>query len=105
MMPSRLYEIEGNRNFITKRFDRDGERKLHTQTLAAISPETDSYEGLIAVCRKLHLPETDCQEVFRRLVFNVLSNTIRMTIQRISLLLWTRRGFGVCRQPTTSLIL
>ena len=56
MMPSRLYEIEGNRNFITKRFDRDGERKLHTQTLAAISPETD------------------CQEVFRRLVFNVLSN-------------------------------
>ena len=74
MMPSRLYEIDGNRNFITKRFDRDGERKLHTQTLAAISPETDSYEGLIAVCRKLHLPETDCQEVFRRLVFNVLSN-------------------------------
>ena len=39
MMPSRLYEIEGNRNFITKRFDRDGERKLHTQTLAAISPD------------------------------------------------------------------
>ncbi len=72
--PSRLYEIDGNRNFITKRFDRDGERKLHTQTLAAISPETDSYEGLVAVCRKLHLPETDCQEVFRRLVFNVLSN-------------------------------
>lgn len=29
MMPSRLYEIDGNRNFITKRFDRDGERKLH----------------------------------------------------------------------------
>ena len=74
MMPSRLYEIDGNRNFITKRFDRDGERKLHTQTLAAISPETDSYEGLVAICRKLHLPETDCQEVFRRLVFNVLSN-------------------------------
>ena len=74
MMPSELYEIEGDMNFVTRRFDRDGERKLHTQTLAAISPDTDSYEGLIAVCRKLRLPEADCQEVFRRLVFNVLSN-------------------------------
>lgn len=74
MMPSKLYEIEGNKSFITKRFDRDGNRKLHTQTLAAISPDTDSYEGLISVCRKLHLPEADCQEVFRRLVFNFLSN-------------------------------
>ena len=74
MMPSEIYEIDGNKNFITKRFDRDGERRLHTQTLAAISPETESYEGLIAVCRKLHLPESDCQEVFRRLVFNILSN-------------------------------
>lgn len=74
MMPSYLYEIDGNKNFITQRFDRVGDRKLHTQTLAAISPETESYEGLIAVCRKLHLPEADCQEVFRRLVFNILSN-------------------------------
>lgn len=74
MMPSELYEIEGNKNFVTRRFDRDGERKLHTQTLAAISPDTDSYEGLIAVCRKLRLPESNCQEVFRRLVFNILSN-------------------------------
>lgn len=74
MMPSRLYEVEGNKHFITRRFDRDGERKLHTQTLAAMSPDTDSYEGLMTVCRKLHLPESDCQEVFRRMVFNVLAN-------------------------------
>ena len=44
------------------------------QTLAAIWPEADSYEQLIAVCRKLHLPESDCQEVFRRMVFNILAN-------------------------------
>lgn len=74
MTESGLYEVEGNKNFITKRFDRDGELKLHTQTLAAISPDTNSYEGLLAVCRKLHLPESDCQEVFRRMVFNILSN-------------------------------
>lgn len=56
------------------RFDRDGDKKVHTQTLAAIYPDADSYEQLVAVCRKLHLPEADCQEVFRRMVFNILSN-------------------------------
>ena len=74
MMPSELYAVEGNNHFLTKRFDRDGEKKLHTQTLAAIYPDADSYEQLITVCRKLHLPEADCQEVFRRMVFNVLAN-------------------------------
>lgn len=74
MMPSELYTVDGNNHFITKRFDRDGERKIYTQTLAAINPDADSYEQLIAVCRKLHLPESDCQEVFRRMVFNILAN-------------------------------
>ncbi len=74
MMHSGLYAVEGNNHFITKRFDREGDRKLHTQTMAAIYPDADSYEQLITVCRKLHLPEADCQEVFRRMVFNVLAN-------------------------------
>ncbi|MCH5332284.1 MAG: HipA domain-containing protein, partial [Alistipes sp.] len=74
MMPSELYAVEGNRHFMTRRFDRDGEKKAHTQTLAAIYPDADSYEQLIWVCRKLHLPEADCQEVFRRMVFNILAN-------------------------------
>ena len=39
-----------------------------------MDPEADSYEKLFAVCRKLHLPETDCQELFRRMVFNILAN-------------------------------
>ena len=74
MMPSALYPVDGNNHFLTKRFDRDGEKKIHTQTLAAIYPDAESYEQLISVCRKLRLPEADCQEVFRRMVFNILSN-------------------------------
>lgn len=74
MMPSELYRVDGNNHFMTKRFDRKDGKKIHTQTLAAISTDADSYEQLIAVCRKLHLPETDCYEVFRRMVFNVLAN-------------------------------
>lgn len=74
MMPSELYEVDGNNHFMTKRFDRKDGKKIHTQTLAAISPEADSYEQLMTVCRKLHLPEADCSEVFRRMVFNILAN-------------------------------
>lgn len=74
MMPSALYPVDGTNHFITKRFDREGDKKLHTQTLAAMSPEANSYEQLMSVCRKLRLPESDCQEVFRRMVFNILAN-------------------------------
>ena len=74
MMPSSLYSVNGKRHFMTKRFDRKNGKKLFTQTLAALYPDADSYEKLLTVCRKLHLPESDCQEVFRRLVFNILAN-------------------------------
>ena len=74
MMPSELYPVDGNNHFKTKRFDRKDGKKVHAQTLAAICPDADSYEQLIAVCRKLHLPEADCYEVFRRMIFNVLAN-------------------------------
>lgn len=74
MMESSLLNVEDTNHFLTKRFDRDKTGKLHTQTLAAMAPEADSYEQLLTVCRKLHLPEMDCREVFRRLVFNILAN-------------------------------
>ena len=74
MMESQLLEVEGAKHFLTKRFDRDATGKLHTQTLAAMNPDAISYESLFTVCRKLHLPEVDCQELFRRLVFNILAN-------------------------------
>ena len=74
MMPSRLYSVNGNSHFMTMRFDRRNGKKVFTQTLAALYPDADSYEKLLAVCRSLHLPESDCQEVFRRMVFNILAN-------------------------------
>ena len=74
MMESRLLKVDGINHFLTKRFDRNETGKLHTQTLAAMDPEADTYEKLFAVCRRLHLPEVDCQELYRRLVFNILAN-------------------------------
>lgn len=74
MTPCKLIEVEGKKHFITHRFDRDGEHKLHMQTLAALYPEADSYEKLLMVCRKMRLPESTQKEVFRRMVFNILAN-------------------------------
>lgn len=82
MMPCRLIEVEGKRHFITQRFDRTSDklstgpkdRKLHMQTLAALYPEADSYEKLLMVCRKMRLPESTQEEIFRRMVFNYLAN-------------------------------
>ncbi|MBQ8939557.1 MAG: type II toxin-antitoxin system HipA family toxin [Paludibacteraceae bacterium] len=74
MMPCRLMEADGEKHFLTKRFDRAGGEKLHTQTLAAMDPDANTYEQLLLVCRKLHLPDAAADEVFRRMVFNYLAN-------------------------------
>ncbi len=59
MMESRLLNVEGVNHFLTKRFDRDHTGKLHTQTLAAIYPDADSYEKMLTDCRNLAPQETD----------------------------------------------
>lgn len=74
IMDSGLLDVEGHKHFLTRRFDRADGGKLHTQTLAALCPGTDSYEKLLNVCRKMRLPEKSCEEVFRRMVFNILAN-------------------------------
>lgn len=74
MMPSQVWEIEGIKHFLTERFDRRNGEKLHTQTLAAMRPEAESYEDLLLVCRELRLQESTSNEIFRRMVFNYLAN-------------------------------
>ena len=77
--PSELL-IEGDRaHFMTKRFDREGNRKLHYASLCAMDhtdykqPGSYSYEQLLAVARQLKLPRSDAIEIFRRMVFNVIT--------------------------------
>lgn len=84
MMESRLLNIGGTNHFLTKRFDRRGDKKLYTQTLAALYPDADSYESLIWVCHRLKVPDQDCEEVFRRMVFNVLANNTDDHIKNFS---------------------
>lgn len=76
MMPSELH-LNGNATyFLTHRFDRKGNDKIHTQTLAAVSPGSDSYDDLFAVIRRLNLPFEDSRQQFLRMVFNVLASNV-----------------------------
>lgn len=66
-------------HFMSRRFDRDGPRKLHMQTLCALAhfdyndPSAYSYEQAFQIIRQLKLPYTDTENMFRRMVFNVVA--------------------------------
>jgi serine/threonine-protein kinase HipA len=67
-----------NAHFMTKRFDRtDSGEKLHTQTLCGIAhfdrDNRYSYEQLFQTMRRLQLPYPDMEQMFRRMVFNVVA--------------------------------
>ena len=74
MMDSRLIEVEGTRHFLTRRFDRKDGEKRFMQTLAAVDPDAHSYEDLFRTCRELEIPKPEIDELFKRAVFNVLTN-------------------------------
>ncbi|MDR0799685.1 MAG: type II toxin-antitoxin system HipA family toxin [Dysgonamonadaceae bacterium] len=78
MTECRLLHEGDYAHFMTKRFDRTvtGE-KLHTQTLCAMAhfdrDERYSYEQIFQVMRRLYMPYSDMEQMFRRMVFNVIA--------------------------------
>lgn len=80
MMPSRLLEENGRAHFMTKRFDREGgSTKHHIQTFCAMKHfdynlvTSFSYEQLFQTLRELKLSYPDAEQLFRRMVFNVMA--------------------------------
>lgn len=80
MMECRLMEENGRAHFMTKRFDREGgEQKHHIQTLCAMQHydfnqiTSYSYEQLFQTMRLLRLPYPQAEQMFRRMVFNVIA--------------------------------
>lgn len=73
-----LIEENGRAHFLTKRFDRENGKKVHMQTLCGIAHydyrlhRAYSYEQAFNVMRALKLPYLQAQEMFRRMVFNVI---------------------------------
>lgn len=76
MMPGRLLEVNGQVHFLTQRFDRDGDEKVHVQTLAAINPLADSYEDLFEVACRIGVPPGEIRQIFRSMVMNVIAGNV-----------------------------
>lgn len=74
MEECRLLPVEGINHFLSKRFDRSKGKKSHMQTLAAMNPEARSYEDLVATCRELSVSESEIEQLFCRMAFNVMTN-------------------------------
>lgn len=80
MMPSRLLEENGRAHFMTRRFDREGaDTKHHVQTFCALKHfdynqvNSFSYEQLFQCMRELKLTYADMEQMYRRMVFNVIA--------------------------------
>jgi len=78
MSESKLMKEGRSAHFMTKRFDRtDTGEKRHVQTLCAIAhfdrDERYSYEQAFQVMRTLHLPYPEMEQMYRRMVFNVVA--------------------------------
>lgn len=75
MMPSKLID---EKHFATLRFDRREGKKQHILTASGMTgwdfkkPENSSYENLFKLAVDLKLPHKDIQQLFKRMVFNLV---------------------------------
>ena len=79
MMESRLIEDGKRHHFMTKRFDRiGGSHRVHMVSLCGLAhydynqPDSWSYEQLFRVMRGLRLTQTEMEQAYKRMVFNVI---------------------------------
>ena len=94
MMPCRILQENSRSHFMTKRFDRiGGKEKLHMQTLCGIAHydykmlRSYSYEQAFQVMRQMRLPYIQAEEMFRRMVFNVVARNQDDHTKNISFLM------------------
>jgi serine/threonine-protein kinase HipA len=80
MTECQLLEENGRAHFMTQRFDREkGNVKHHIQTFCAMqhfdfnNVTSYSYEQLFQTMRLLRLPYPQAEQMFRRMVFNVMA--------------------------------
>ncbi|MEM6720756.1 MAG: type II toxin-antitoxin system HipA family toxin [Bacteroidota bacterium] len=79
MSKCQLLEENGRAHFMTKRFDRENNQKHHIQSLCGLQHYDFndmfgySYEQLFQTMRRLRLTYPEAEQMFRRMVFNVLA--------------------------------
>ncbi len=94
MSECRLFEENNRHHFMTRRFDRlEGNKKLHMQSLCALAhydfnmAGAYSYEQALLVIRQLGLPMSSIEEMFRRMVFNIIARNQDDHVKNIAFLM------------------
>lgn len=94
MSECRLFEENGRRHFMTRRFDRPAEGgKLHLQSLGALAhydfnlAGAYSYEQALRVIGQLGLPMETVEQQFRRMIFNVVARNQDDHVKNIAFLM------------------
>ncbi len=93
MSECRLLEEGGRRHFMTRRFDREGNKKLHMQSLGALAhldynmPGVNSYEQAFRAAQQLGLSGVEREQLFRRMVFNIVARNQDDHVKNISFLM------------------
>jgi len=97
MNECRLHHEGGRSHFMTRRFDRDGDDRLHMQTLGALrhfdfeDSASYSHEQVIETIRGLGLGMDSVLEHYRRVVFNIIARNQDDHVKNVSFLM-DRRG-------------
>jgi serine/threonine-protein kinase HipA len=94
MSECRLFEENNRHHFMTRRFDRlEGNNKLHMQSLCALAhydfnmAGAYSYEQALLVIRQIGLPMSSIEEMFRRMVFNIIARNQDDHVKNIAFLM------------------
>jgi len=94
MSECRLFEENGRRHFMTRRFDRPADGgKLHMQSLCALAhydfnlAGAYGYEQALLVIRQLGLPMKAIEQQFRRMVFNIVARNQDDHVKNIAFLM------------------
>ncbi len=94
MSECRLFEENGRHHFMTRRFDRlAGGKKVHMQSLGALAhfdfnlAGAYSYEQALLVIKQLGLPMGSVEEMFRRMVFNIVARNQDDHVKNIAFLM------------------
>ena len=96
MSPCRLLEEGGRAHFMTRRFDREGNAKLHTQTLCGLAQldfrarGVHDYSQCLEAMRRLNLGPESFQQMFRRIAFNVMAKNCDNHTKNLSFMLRER---------------
>lgn len=101
MTPCRLLEEGGRAHFMTRRFDRVGNEKVHIQTLCGLAQldyrakGVNDYSQYLDAMRQLRLTPQEFEQAFRRIAFNVAACICDDHTKNASFILSERRRWSL----------